>query len=284
MALVTLKELLKHAKENKYAVGGFNINGLDDAQGMVTGAMQARSPIILMVGKGALDFIGLHQVVGMVRGMSIEADVPVCLHLDHATDVGLIKRAIVAGFSSVMIDASDKDYESNISTSLEIVKFAKDYPCSVEAELGVLMGKEDQISSGATVYTDPNDVPGFVGETGIDALAIAFGSAHGFYTSEPKLNFDILSRVAEKTDCPLVLHGGTGIPQSDIKKCIELGIRKINVGTEFKEIFSHALREGVQQYPQDMIEPRKYLSLVRSACCENVKNKFDLFGSTNMAG
>jgi len=283
MALVTLKELLQDAKEKKYAVGSFNLNGLDDAQGMVNGAAQLRSPIILMVGKGTLNFLGLQQTAGMLRGMANAADVPVCIHLDHATDISLIKAAVKAGFSSVMIDASAKDYETNISESRLIAQFAKDYNCSVEAELGKLGGKEDDIDVSHSTFTRPADVPRFVEETGIDALALAFGSVHGFYKSEPKLDFDVLADVAAATDCPLVLHGGTGIPESDIQKCIQIGIRKVNVGTEFKALYTHALREAVARFPETEIEPRSYMALVREASAGLVKEKIALFGSANKA-
>lgn len=285
MALVTLKEILANTRSGHYAVGGFNFNGYEDAQGMIDGAVEKRSPIILMASLGACKYIGLHQTVGMIKGMAESVDIPVCLHLDHATDYDYIKEAIKAGFTSVMIDASAKDYETNIRDSKAIVDFAKDYNCSVEAELGKVGGKEEHINvdERSATFTDPADVPRFVAETGIDALAIAFGSVHGFYKSEPKLDFELLAQVLKVTDCPLVLHGGTGIPVEDFKKCVEMGMGKINVGTEFKATYTNTLRRMCAELPETEFDPRKYMTPVKQACAQVVKGKIDIFGSANKA-
>ncbi|MCQ4937219.1 MULTISPECIES: class II fructose-bisphosphate aldolase [Anaerotignum] len=283
--LVTLKEILENTRKEGYAVGSFNFNGYEDAQGIINGAAEKNSPVILMASMGACKYIGLHQTVGMVKGMAASVDIPVCLHLDHATDMDYIKEAIKAGFSSVMIDASAEDYEINIQKSKEIVEFAKDYHCSVEAELGKVGGKEENIvvSDEKATFTQPSDVPRFVEETGIDALAIAFGSVHGFYKSEPKLDFERLAEIAKITDCPLVLHGGTGIPVEDFKKCVVSGISKINVGTEFKKTFTDTIRKMCNDLPEKEVDPRKYMGPVKDACAEVVKGKIDVFGSANKA-
>ncbi len=281
--LATLKEILEGTREGKYAVGGFNFNSYEDAQGIINGAAAKNSPVILMASMGACKYIGLHQTVGMVKGMAQEVDIPVCLHLDHATDLDFIKEAIKAGFSSVMIDASAEEYEDNIRISKEIVDFAKDYHCSVEAELGKVGGKEENIvvDDRSATFTDPKDVKDYVAKTGIDALAIAFGSVHGFYKSEPKLDFERLEAITKETDCPLVLHGGTGIPVEDFKKCVEIGISKINVGTEFKKTYTDTLRKMCAELPETEVDPRKYMTPVKEACAEVVKGKVDIFGSAN---
>lgn len=283
--LVTLKEILENTRKEGYAVGSFNFNGYEDAQGIINGAAEKNSPVILMASMGACKYIGLHQTVGMIKGMAASVDIPVCLHLDHATDMDYIKEAIKAGFSSVMIDASAEVYEINIQKSKEIVEFAKDYHCSVEAELGKVGGKEENIvvSDEKATFTQPSDVPRFVEETGIDALAIAFGSVHGFYKSEPKLDFERLAEIAKITDCPLVLHGGTGIPVEDFKKCVVSGISKINVGTEFKKTFTDTIRKMCNDLPEKEVDPRKYMGPVKDACAEVVKGKIDVFGSANKA-
>lgn len=285
MALVTLKEILAGTKEGHYAVGGFNFNEYEDAQGIVDGAVAKNSPVILMASMGAVKYIGLKQVAGMIKGMAESVNIPVCLHLDHATDPDLIKEAIRAGFTSVMIDASAKDYETNIAESKAIVEFAKDFNCSVEAELGKVGGKEENIvvDDASAAFTDPADVRRFVEETGIDALAIAIGTAHGFYKSEPKLDFDRLAKIVEVTDCPLVLHGGTGVPVEDFKKCVQMGMSKINVGTELKATFSNAVRKAVAGNPESEFDPRKYVGPVKVACAEVVKEKIEIFNSANRA-
>lgn len=284
MALVTLKEILANTRREGYVVGAFNFNGYEDAQGIVDGAAAMRSPVILMASMGACKYIGLHQTVGMVRGMAESVDIPVCLHLDHATDLDYIRQAVKAGFTSVMVDASAKAYEENIRESKTVVDFAKGYGCSVEAELGKVGGKEDHIEVDAmsATFTDPADVPRFVEETGIDALAIAFGSVHGFYKSEPKLDFDRLGRILELTQCPLVLHGGTGIPVEDFKRCVRMGMSKINVGTELKATYTDTLRRTLAGLPDEM-DPRKYMGSIKKACAEVVKGKIEIFGSAGKA-
>jgi len=285
MGLVTLKEILAGTRESGYAVGAFNFNGYEDAQGIIEGAVAKNSPVILMASMGAVGYIGLHQVAGMIKGMAESVDIPVCLHLDHATDYALIKEAVRAGFTSVMVDASAKDYETNIRESKAIVEFAKLYGCSVEAELGKVGGKEENIvvDEASAAFTDPADVSRFVKETGIDALAIAIGTVHGFYKSEPKLDFERLAEITKVTDCPLVLHGGSGVPVEDFKKCVKMGMGKINVGTELKATFSNAVRKAVQDNPETEFDPRKYVGPVKAACAEVVRGKIDIFGSEGKA-
>jgi ketose-bisphosphate aldolase len=285
MRLVTLKEILANTKKEHYAVGAFNFNGYEDAEGIAMGAVEASSPVIMMASEGACKYIGLYETVGLVSGIAKAVKVPVCLHLDHAADFDFIKEAIRAGFSSVMVDASAKDYEENIRVSKAVADFARDYNCSVEAELGKVGGKEDNIvvEDSTATFTVPSEVPRFVEETGIDALAIAFGSVHGFYKSEPKLDFERLEAVLKLTDCPIVLHGGTGIPIADIQKCIRMGLAKVNVGTELKKAFSDAIRKTASELPVSEIDPRKYLKPVKAACAAIVKEKLTAFGSANKA-
>lgn len=285
MGLVTLKEILAGTREGHYAVGAFNFNGYEDAQGIVEGAVSKNSPVILMASTSAVKYIGLNQVAGMVSGMAKSADIPICLHLDHATDVAMIKEAIKAGFTSVMIDASALSYEENIAKSREVVAFARLYGCSVEAELGRVGGKEDNIvvDTPSAAFTDPAAVPRFVEETGIDALAVAIGTVHGFYKSEPKLDFERLQQLVAATDCPLVLHGGTGVPEEDFRRCVRTGMSKINVGTELKATYSRALRRAVSGNSESEFDPKKYVGPVKAACAEVVMGKIDIFGSANKA-
>ena len=282
MPLVTLKEILKGTRENGYAVGAFNFNSYEDAQGIINGAVARKAPVIVMASMGAVKYIGLKTTAYMVKGMAESVDIPVCLHLDHATDHEMIKACIRAGFTSVMIDASMKSYEENIAESSAIVEYAAKFGCSVEAELGKVGGKEDNIvvDEREAAFTNPADVPRFVKDTGLDALAIAIGTVHGFYKSEPKLDFDRLEKIATITDVPLVLHGGTGIPVEDFKKAVKLGMSKINVGTELKATYASALREVLAAKPNE-IDPRKFMGAIKDKCSEVVQGKIDIFGCAN---
>jgi ketose-bisphosphate aldolase len=285
MELVTLRDLLPQAKKGRYAVGAFNFNGYEDAAGIVMGAAQARSPVIIMASQGACQYIGLYETVGLAKGLAKGADVPVCLHLDHATDYDFIREAVKAGFSSVMVDASAKPYEENIRDSAAIAAFARDYHCSVEAELGKVGGKEEHVvvEDRAATFTVPSDVPRYVAECGVDALAIAFGSVHGFYKSEPKLDFDRLEAILKLTDVPIVLHGGTGIPIADIQRCIGMGLAKVNVGTELKAAFSNTIRKQVAALPAEEFDPRKFLKPVKAVVAAIVREKLEAFGSAGKA-
>ncbi|MGE5494839.1 MAG: class II fructose-1,6-bisphosphate aldolase [Burkholderiales bacterium] len=282
MPLVTLKEVLKGTRENGYAVGAFNFNSYEDAQGIINGAVAKKAPVIVMASMGAVKYIGLKTTAYMIKGMAESVDIPVCLHLDHATDHDMIKACINAGFTSVMIDASMKSYEENIAETSSVVEYASKFGCSVEAELGKVGGKEDNVDTDEpeAAFTDPADVPRFVRETGLDALAIAIGTVHGFYKSEPKLDFEKLAAIAKVTDVPLVLHGGTGVPVEDFKKAIKLGMSKINVGTELKATYAKAVRESLAAKPNE-IDPRKFMGAVKDRCSEVVQEKIDIFGCAN---
>ena len=260
-------------------VGAFNFNSYEDAQGIINGAAEKKAPVILMASAGAVKYIGVKQTAYMVKGMAESVDIPVCLHLDHATSMDLIKACIDAGFTSVMIDASKKAYEENIRESALVARYAGKTGCSVEAELGRVGGKEEDVivKEGKDTYTNPNDVPRFVKETGIDALAIAFGTAHGFYKKEPNLDFELIKTVAGITDIPLVMHGGTGVPPEGFKKAIASGISKVNVGTELKATYVNTLRDVVKKNPNEA-DPRNYLKAVKEQCAEVVKGKIDIFG------
>lgn len=283
--LVTLKEILSKTRTEGYGVGAFNYNDYEDAKGIVEAAAEENAPVILMASMGAVKYMGLKHAAEMVKELAEKAPVPVCLHLDHATDVDLIKDAVRAGFTSVMIDASKLDYEDNIRVTKEVVEFARPYGCSVESELGTVGGKEEQIEAEDDVsgYTRPEDVPDFVGRTGIDALAVAIGTCHGFYKKEPKIDFDRLGKIVELTDCPLVLHGGSGVPEEDFKTCVKMGMSKINVGTELKAGFSRALREAVEKEPKEEFDPRNYMKYVIRTCKAIAKEKMQIFGSTGKA-
>ena len=285
MGMVTLREILADTREKHYAVGAFNMNSYEDSYGMIMGAARKHSPIIIMTSMACVKYVGLKALVGMIRGMADTFNIPVALHLDHATDIDLIKACVGAGYTSVMIDASKKEYEENIAITKSVVDFAHEYGCSVEAELGKLGGREENVvvDDADKAYTNPEDVPRFVAETGIDALAVAIGTAHGFYKAEPKIDFERLHKIVGVTDCPLVLHGGTGVPEEDFRRCVNEGMSKINVGTQLKKDYTDALRQALQDNPEDEYDPRPFMRPVKEACAQAIMAKIDIFGSENKA-
>lgn len=280
-SMYTLKELLTDAKKNHYAVGSFNFNDFDDSYGMVQGAAELNSPIILMTSVSIVTkFIKPATCVKIAEGLEKEHNVPICLFLDHCTDFNLIKECIDAGYKSVMIDASKYDYLENIRITKEVVEYAHERGVSVEAELGKISGHEDNVNveDKSAFLTDPEDVAYFVKETGVDALAVSIGTAHGFYKEAPHIDFERLEKIVAKTDCPLVLHGGTGVPLEDLKKAVEIGVCKVNVGTEFKKRFTDAIKRVYINNPEE-IDPRPFMREVRNECANAVKEKIEIFGS-----
>ncbi len=305
MALVTMKEVMADSlrraldknidPKERYAVGAFNFSTIPEMVGIVEGAREKNAPVILMLSLGALKYIGsLELVADAAKGIARQyPEVPMVLHLDHATDLDMIKHAVTVGFTNVMIDASQESFEINIEKSREIAEFAHDqsprgkFGCSVEAELGMLAGHEDNISvseeDAGKAYTDPALVPEFVEKTGIDALAVAIGTAHGFYKAAPKIRFDLLEEIRKATDIPLVLHGGTGVPDEDFKKCVSMGMSKINVGTGLKKVYTDAVREAIKVLPETEYDPRKIVGPGRKAIAEEIASKCDLFNATGKA-
>lgn len=278
MALVNLKKILENTRKEGYAVGSFNFNGFEDVKGMVRAAVELNAPIIVMASPSTTKYIGLNCIAGMIRGLAEDAGVSVTLHLDHCTDEEFVKSCVKAGFTSVMIDASAKPFEENIAVSRRIAEFAHSYGCSVEAELGIIGGHEEDAAEGEVLYTNPKDAQEFVERTGVDALAVAVGTIHGFYKSEPNIDFERIATICSLTDVPIVLHGGTGVSDADFRRAISCGISKINVGTELKYAYSDTLKKAVAQAPNEH-DPRKLMGHVTTDCAEIVKRKIDVFGS-----
>lgn len=283
MSFVNLKTILSGTLEGKFCVGAFNFNSYEDAQGIVNAATNLHSPVILMASSSAVKYIGLKQCVGMIRGMAESTDIPVCLHLDHSKSVELCKEAVIAGFGSVMFDGSSYDYQTNVKLTKEVVEFAHKYGVSVEGEIGRVGGVEDDISVEDELanLTTVDDAIKFSTETNVDALAVAIGTAHGFYKSEPKLNFERLSEIRKNVTPYIVLHGGTGVPDNDLRRCIENGISKINVGTQLKKVYSDTLKEKCKNLPNEIVDPRKYIEEVKVNVANVVEEKIKVFGSEN---
>lgn len=284
MALVSMKEMLIKAKAEGYAVGQFNINNLEFTQAILLAAQEEKSPVILGVSEGAGKYMGgFIAVVYMVKGLieSYKITVPVAIHLDHGSSFDKCKEAIDAGFTSVMIDASHHPFEENVSTTIEVVKYAHAHNVSVEAELGTVGGDEDGVIGGI-MYANPAECKELVERTGVDCLAPALGSVHGPYKGEPNLGFVEMEEISTLTDVPLVLHGGTGIPTKDIQRAVSLGTAKINVNTENQISATKVIREILEKDTK-VYDPRKYLSPARDAIKATVIGKMREFGSSQKA-
>ena len=286
--LVSAKDMLEKAREGKYAVGQFNINNLEWTKSVLLTAEELKSPVILGVSEGAGKYMtGFKTVAAMVRAMMEELNitVPVALHLDHGTYDGCYK-CIKAGFSSIMFDGSHYPIEENIEKTKELVKVAHAMGLSLEAEVGSIGGEEDGVV-GLGECADPRECKA-IADLGIDFLAAGIGNIHGKYPENwPGLRFDVLEQVkAAVGDMPLVLHGGTGIPEDMIQKAISLGVAKINVNTECQLSFAAATREYIEAGKDQKgkgFDPRKLLAPGADAIRATVKEKMELFGSVGKA-
>lgn len=276
--LITLKEMLGEAQKNGYAVGAFNTNNMEIVQAIVESAEEERSPVILQASQGGLKYAGIQYIVAMVKAAAEQASVPVALHLDHGTSFEQIMLCIRHGFSSVMIDGSKLPLDQNIALTAKVVEAAAPVGVSVEGELGKIGGTEDDISVDEkdALFTNPEEASLFVEKTGVDALAIAIGTAHGPYKGVPKLDFDRLEEIKKRVTIPLVLHGASGVPNDSICRAIEIGICKINIDTDIRQAFARAVNRVLQETPQEF-DPRKLLGPAKVEMKEIIKNKMRLF-------
>ena len=284
MPLVSMNEFLPKAKANKFAVGQFNMNNMEFAQAIVEAAIEEKSPFIYGVSEGALKYMGIEFTVALAEAAAKKSGLPIALHLDHGSSFEIAMKCIRAGFTSVMFDGSHYPFEENIRLTKEIVKAAHAMGVSVEGELGTIGGVEDDISvdEAEARLANPEEAIRFYEETGVDCLAIAVGTAHGMYKGEPKIRFDIIEKVAKAIPVPIVLHGGSGVPDESIRKAIQCGVGKINVNTENQIACTDAIRE-VLNNDAKVYDPRKYLTPARNAMKEVVRSKIRLFGSNNQA-
>lgn len=282
MPLVPMTAFIEDSKKHKYAVGQFNLNNLEFTQAITEAAMEEKSPVIFGVSEGAMRYMGLDYTVAMAKAAAERAGVPVALHLDHGSSFEVVMKCIQAGFSSVMFDGSHYPLEENIRLTKQVVEAAHAVGVSVEGELGTIGGVEDDLSvdDEDAALAKPEEAIRFWEETKVDYMAIAVGTAHGMYKGEPKIRFDIIEKVASNIGAPIVLHGGSGVPDEAIKKAISLGVGKINVNTENQVACTETIRKILGEKP-DLIDPRKYLGPAREAIKEVVKGKMRLFGSSN---
>ena len=278
--LVNGDKILHDAKVGKYAVPQFNINNLEWTKNILEECQNQNIAVILGVSEGAAKYMGGYKVVSAMVNALIEElniTIPVCLHLDHGTSFESCKKAIDAGFSSVMIDASKHELEENIRITKEVVDYAHEFNVTVEAEVGHIGGTEDNITGSSTNAT-LEDCLALVNGTNIDSLAPALGSVHGLYKGEPNLDFETMARINENLSIPLVLHGGTGIPDYDIKKAISCGISKININTELQIAWHEAVKKFVSENPNSY-DPRKVIGSGKDAMKEAIQAKITMFNN-----
>ena len=275
---VTSKEMIYAARKGGYAVPAFNAENLEMVQAIVAAAEKMKSPVMIQTTPSTVKYLTLRQAVAMVKAEGEAASVPVALHLDHCESYEDVMAAVDAGYTSVMIDASKLPFEENIAVTKKVVEDAHAKGVTVEAELGTVGGKEDGHSA-EIAYTDPAEALDFFSRTGVDIFAVAIGTAHGFYKGEPKLNFELLEKLADTIEAPLVLHGGSGVPDEMIRRTIELGINKVNYATELRAAATKAVREALVD--QSIIDPKKYMGKARDAVRELCLHKIDVCGSRN---
>ncbi len=282
--LVNMVEMLNKAKEGKYAVGQFNINNLEWTRRILETAQKNNAPVILGVSEGAAKYMGgFKTVVGMVKGLheDLGITVPVAIHLDHGQSFENCKKALDAGFTSVMIDGSHHPIDENIAMTKQVVEYAHAMGASVEAEVGTVGGNEDGVIGGIK-YADKDECVRLVNEAGVDCLAPALGSVHGPYKGEPVLGFVEMAEIKEATDKPLVLHGGTGIPDEKIQKAISCGTCKINVNTECQLAFHKEIQKVLAENPK-AYDPRKFIGPASQAISAAVEEKMNVFGCVGKA-
>lgn len=283
MPLVTTKQLLLDAQKGGYAIGAFNVENMEMVQAVVEAAEELKSPVILQTTPSTVKYADLAYFYANVETAAKKASVPVVMHLDHGNSFDLAMQALRVGYTSIMIDGSHDSFEDNIAVSKAVVDACHPSGVSVEAELGKVGGKEDDLDGGeGNPYTDPQEAVEFVERTGIDSLAVAIGTAHGVYAGEPKVDVERLSEIKKVVSIPLVLHGTSGVPDEIVKECITRGICKVNYATDLRIAFSKGVNEVLNVAP-DTIDPKKYNAQGRKEVKKYVMNKIMVCGSAGKA-
>ncbi len=272
MALVTTKEMLLDAQKKGYAVGAFNVENMEMVMAVVSAAQELKSPVIMQTTPSTVKYADFDYFYANVKVAAEKANVPVAIHLDHGNSFELAMKAYRTGYTSIMIDGSHGSFEENIALTKSVVEVCKSGKVPVEAELGKVGGKEDDLDGGDGGYTDPNQAKEFVERTGVDSLAVAIGTAHGIYKGEPKLDLDRLSEIREVVDIPLVLHGTSGVPDEVVTECVNRGICKVNYATDLRIAFTKGVKK-VLDADASTIDPKKYNAQGREEVKEYVKSK-----------
>ena len=281
--LTTTKQLLLDAQKGGYAVGAFNVENMEMVQAVVAAAEELQSPVIMQTTPSTVKYADLAYFYANVKTAAEKASVPVVMHLDHGSSFELAMQALRTGYTSIMIDGSHESFEDNIAVTKSVVDACHPSGVPVEAELGKVGGKEDDLDGGeGNPYTDPQEAKQFVEATGVDSLAVALGTAHGVYKGTPKLDVNRLSEIREVVSIPLVLHGTSGVPDEAVKECIKRGICKVNYATDLRIAFSEGVNEVLHENP-DTIDPKKYNARGREKVKEYVMSKIKVCGSEGKA-
>lgn len=290
--LVSLKELMEDAEKGGYAVGAFNVSNLESLMAIMQAAEETGRGVILNYAEVHAPFLSMEQAALIMLDAAKKAKVPVCVHLDHGSSMESCIQAIRLGFTSVMLDASAEDYETNVRETKEIVRLAHSVGVTVEAELGHIFSSDmglaespkeaetlESFDSAEDVYTDPATAKDFVERTGVDVLAIAFGTTHGIYTKKPKLDLERITKIKEAIDIPFVMHGGSGLSKEEFQTAIRNGIRKINYYTYMTLTGGRAVKEALdQKSPDENIFFHDIPMIAVEAMKENVKEAIQVFG------
>ncbi|MBC5646850.1 class II fructose-bisphosphate aldolase [Christensenella tenuis] len=282
MPLVTSEELLLDAQKNGYAVGAFNVENMEMGQAIVMAAEELNAPVILQTTPSTIRYASVEMYHAIVETLAKKASVPVVMHLDHGDSYDLAIAALGAGYTSVMIDGSHESFEDNITLTKNVVEQACAKNIPVEAELGKVGGKEDDLDGGSGGYTDPAEAKEFAERTGISSLAVAIGTAHGIYSGTPVLDVERLREIRKVVSVPLVLHGASGLLDKDIIECVKAGICKVNFATELRIAFSNGVKHVLTETP-DVFDPKKYGKVGREYVVEAVKTRIRVCGADGKA-
>lgn len=276
--IVSLTSILNEAKKNKYAIGGFNTFNLETTKAIVAASVNQNTPIIVQVSEKTVEYADLDEIHCIIKLLAEKAKTPIVIHLDHGKSFEMAQKCVDIGFSSVMIDGSRMSLEENIALTKKVVDYAHSKGVSVEGELGAVGKQSEDSSAIESMMTDPDEAARFVEETGIDALAIGCGTAHGMPLPDEKIHFDVIENIANKVSVPLVLHGSSNIDSESIKKAISLGICKINIDTEIRATFTGACRKFLSEKP-DLYDPRDFLSYACLKTQAKIEEKIQIFKS-----
>ncbi|MBQ7594391.1 MAG: class II fructose-bisphosphate aldolase [Synergistaceae bacterium] len=282
--LVTSRELLKDAFKNKYAIGAFNVENMEMVIAVLRAAEETKSPVIMQTTPGTLKYAGVDFYFANIKAAAERSSVPVVCHLDHGNSFETAVLAFHTGYTSIMIDGSKLPFEENIALTKSVVEVCHAGYVPVEAELGRVGGKEDDLDNTKTVnpYTNPNDAAEFAERTKCDSLAVAVGTAHGVYKGTPQVNFDVLAKIHELVDIPLVLHGTSGVPDEQVIECIKLGMCKVNYATDLRIAFTNGVKEYMKGSPEGF-DPKKYGAFGIEEVKRYVVQKMQIIGSCGKA-